>query len=403
MQAPTAVSALGLTGCGTGQNELAPDTVPAADPGPAPLDILILGGTGFIGPHMVRYAQSRGHNLTLFNRGQTNPGLFAEVEQLRGDRDGDLAALEGRTWDAVIDNSGFVPRIVQDSAQLLKASGRYIFISTLSVYSSFDTPNADENHPLGTMEDSTVEEVTGRTYGPLKSLCEERVQDAFAERSTIIRPGYIVGPGDRSDRWTYWPVRVDRGGVVLAPGRETDPMQVIDARDLAAWTVRLAETRTSGTFNAVGPANPMTMGELLESAQSILCSDATFTWVDAEFLSEHDVSVPIWVSGTGDTAGMHRFNGGRAWASDLTTRPIADTVADTVEWWKSLDEERNSHSDSSSGLRIVQVVPIDRIESGQSEIRGQPSQMHVQDDPQLTEWLRPNFVAAAMSIDSKTG
>jgi 2'-hydroxyisoflavone reductase len=302
-----------------------------------------LGGTGFIGPHMVRYAQSRGHTVTLFNRGRTNTHLFPDVEKLIGDRDGDLTALEGHEWDAVIDNSGYVPRHVRDSAQLLsRTTGQYLFISTVSVYGDFATPDFDEDYPVGTLDDPTVEEVTGETYGPLKALCEQAVQEAFQDHATIVRPGYIVGPGDPSDRWTYWPVRVAHGGEMIAPGAPTDPIQIIDARDLTAWTVRLVEQGTSGVFNGVGPGSRMGMGDMLEAARSTTGSDAEFTWVGADFLNDRGAIFPIWNAPTGEYAALHQVDGSRALAAGLTHRPVAETVRDTMEWWNSQDAERQA-------------------------------------------------------------
>ena len=317
---------------------------------PASLRILILGGTGFIGPHMVRYAQSRGHTITLFNRGRTNTDLFPEVEKLVGDRDGNLTALEGGQWDVVIDNSGFVPRHVRDSAQLLKDAARqYIFVSSISAYVDLATPNITESYALGTLDDPTVEQVTGQTYGPLKALCEQAAQEAFPDGANIIRPGYIVGPRDNSDRWTYWPVRVDRGGEMLAPGKPDDPTQFIDARDLAAFAVHSAEQMTTGVFNLVGPAVPMPMGEMLESMASVTGSGVTYTWVNAEFLEEQGVVLPIWSPTTGPFGGVHQVSNVAAVAAGLTYRPASETIADTLEWWKSLDEERRNGM--TSGLR----------------------------------------------------
>lgn len=332
---------LGLGGCR-----------PGADAQPRTLRILTLGGTGFIGPHMVRYAQSRGHTITLFNRGRTNPHLFPDVEKLKGDRDGDLKALEGREWDVVIDNSGYVPRHVCDSAQLLSgAAGQYLFISSVSAYRDFLTPNFDEDYALGTMDDPTVEEVNGETYGPLKVLCEKAVKEAFRDHATIVRPGYIVGPGDGTDRWTYWPVRVDHGGEMIAPGEPSDPIQIIDARDLTAWVIRMLEQETGGAFNAVGPATRMTMGEMLVVTRSTTGADTEFTWVAADFLSDHNASFPIWHAPSGEFGAVHQVNGGRARAAGLTFRPVADTVRDTLEWWKSQDAERRSQM--RAGLRVA--------------------------------------------------
>jgi 2'-hydroxyisoflavone reductase len=301
--------------------------------------ILILGGTGFIGPHEVRYAQSRGHTLTLFNRGQTNSHLFPGVEKLRGDRNDDLSALEGREWDAVIDNAASIPRWVRQSAQLLQdAAQQYLFVSTISVYSDNSIVNMDESGPLATIEDETVEQVTGETYGPLKALCEQEARNAFGDRATIVRPGLIVGPGDPTDRFTYWPVRVDRGGDVLAPGDPTDPVQVVDARDLTQWMVRTLEETHRGTFNATGPASPLSIAEALYGIRAVTTANVSFKWADAQFLAEHEVrpwrDMPLWIPPTDGMQGFSRVNCQKAIEAGLTFRPLADTALDTLEWYK---------------------------------------------------------------------
>ncbi|HEX8618550.1 MAG TPA: NAD-dependent epimerase/dehydratase family protein, partial [Thermoanaerobaculia bacterium] len=264
----------------------------AAAPAGKPLRILILGGTGFIGPNQVRYAVERGHKVTVFNRGKTNPGtLPAGVEQLIGDRNGQLDALKGRDWDAVIDNPSTLPRWVRDAAAILKGhADQYLFISTLSVYKDNSKPNMDESDPTIVLEDPTVEQVTGETYGGLKALAEQEAEKAFPGKATIVRPGLIVGAGDNSDRFSYWPARIARGGEVLAPGNPTDRVQFIDARDLGEWTIRLLEQKSYGTFNAIGPAHPLTMAEMLYGIKAITTAGAQFTWVPAEFLEAQNVS-----------------------------------------------------------------------------------------------------------------
>ena len=269
----TSAAAAGAVGLG-----LACDRADAtADAPPAPLSILVLGGTGFIGPHMVRDALSRGHTVTLFNRGRTNTHLFPELEKLVGDRDGNLTALEGRRFDAVIDNSGFVPRHVRDSAELLADSGRYMFVSSISAYKDLAPDGITEDYEVGRLDDPTVEEVTGETYGPLKALCEEAVQEVFGERANIVRPGYIVGPGDPTDRWTYWPVRVSMGGDMLVPGTPEDPVQFIDARDLGSWMVGMLENEVGGVYNAIGPVDPLTMGSMLETCREVSAATRSST------------------------------------------------------------------------------------------------------------------------------
>ena len=247
----------------------------------SPLRILVLGGTSFLGVHQVEYALARGHTVTLFNRGRTNPELFPDVEKLRGRSERRSQALEGGEWDVVIDNSASIPRWVRQSAQLLEDSARqYIFTSSISAFGDFTTAGMDETAPVGTLEDPTIEEITGETYGPLKALCEQEAEKAFPGRATIVRPGLIVGPWDNSDRFTYWPVRVDRGGEVMAPGDGTDPVQIVDGRDLGAWMIRLAEEGHTGVYNATGPASPMTMSEMLHGIRAVTNEDAAFTWVE---------------------------------------------------------------------------------------------------------------------------
>jgi 2'-hydroxyisoflavone reductase len=304
-----------------------------------PLRILILGGTGFIGPAQVRYAVARGHKVTLFNRGKTHPGLFPDVEQLLGDRNGKLDALKGREWDAVIDNPATLPRWVRDSAQLLKNSAKqYLFISTLSVYADNSKPNMDETAPVATLPDPTTEKVTAETYGALKALAEKEAEKAFPGRTTILRPTLIVGPGDPTDRFTYWPVRIDRGGEVLAPGDQNDPVQFIDARDLGEWCIRMVEQGDTGVYNAVGPKAPLSIAEMLYGIRAITSADVKFTWVDADFLAKKNVQpwsdMPVWVPGQGDSAGFSRVNHDRAIAKGLTCRPLAETAKDTLEDYK---------------------------------------------------------------------
>jgi len=317
-----------------------------------PLRILILGGTGFTGPYQVRYALSRGHKVTTFNRGKTHPGeLPTEVEQLIGDRNGKLDALKGRQWDVVIDNPTTLPAWVRDAAQILKGNvERYVFISTISVYA--DTSNGvDETAPLAQYDGpdpykETLEAMRAsgyKTYGPLKALSEQEAEKWFPGKTLIIRPGLIVGPGDETDRFTYWPVRIDRGGEVLAPGNSNDPVQFIDARDLAEWTIRMVENRETGIYNATGPAKPLGIGKMLDEIKDALNSNAKFTWVPADFLKQQSVeawsSMPVWA---GDELGLARTNINRALAKGLTFRPLAETTRDTLVWFKSLPQDRQS-------------------------------------------------------------
>ncbi|MEY2480570.1 MAG: hypothetical protein QOI04_1497 [Verrucomicrobiota bacterium] len=317
-----------------------------------PLRILILGGTGFTGPYQVRYALSRGHKVTTFNRGKTHPGeLPNEVEQLIGDRNGKLDALKDRQWDVVIDNPTTLPAWVRDAAQILKGNvERYLFISTISVYGEVKT-GVDENGPLEKYEGAdpykeTIEAMKAsgyKTYGPLKALSEKEVEKWFPGRTLIVRPGLIVGPRDETDRFSYWPVRIDRGGEVLAPGNPNDPVQFIDARDLAEWTIRMVENRETGTYNATGPAKALGVGRMLDEIKSALKSNANFTWASEEFLTAQKVEawsdMPVW---TGKDSGLARTNINRALGKGLVFRSLADTARDTLAWFKSQPQDRQS-------------------------------------------------------------
>src|SRR5262245_12989297 len=299
--------------------------------------LLILGGTHFLGRHLATEALAHGHRVSLFHRGKTGADLFPEAEHIVGDRDGDLAVLSGREWDAVIDTSGYVPRIARASAeQLAGAVGHYTFISTISVYPGFpETPHISESSPVGKLDDPTLEEVTGESYGPLKALCEQAVQAVFPDHALVVRPGLIVGPYDPTDRFTYWPHRVARGGEMLAPGHADFAVQFIDARDLAAWTLTMTEQGQTGTFNATGPDHPLTMGEVLEAAKRESGSDARFTWVPDAFLAEAGAEgwseVPLWVS-EAEAPGLSNVNCAKAYAAGLGFRPVAETVRDTLTW-----------------------------------------------------------------------
>ena len=314
----------------------------ARPPRPTGKRILVLGGTGFIGPHIVEAAQRRGLQVTLFNRGKTNPQLFPDVEKLHGDRNVDLAVLTGRHWDAVVDTSGYFPRQVRLALTATKgAIGQYVFISSVSVYKDLSKP-LDETAPLATLSDPTIEKVTEESYGGLKALCEQAVQEGLPGRATIIRPGYIVGPRDSSDRFTYWPVRVSRGGEVLAPGTAADPIQVIDGRDLGDWVVTMVEGGHAGIYNATGPKARLTMGELLTMCKQVTRSDARFTWMSAAKLKEAklDESMPIWVPPA--EIGMAQVSSQRAQAKGLIYRPVLTTLTDTLAWWNTLPPERQA-------------------------------------------------------------
>ena len=312
----------------------------------APKTLLILGGTGFIGPHLTDEALRRGWKVTHFNRGRTTEDV-AGVERLVGDRKGQLDALRGRHWDAVIDDTGYVPKFVRQSAQLLAPNVGYcLFVSSISVYAGFATPN-DESSPTGTLTDADAEEVTDTSYGPMKALCERYTAEAFKGRCGIVRPGYIVGPLDRSDRFTYWPVRAARGGQMLAPGAPRDPIQVIDVRDLAAWMMELVAQRNTGCFNADSPPGAFTMGELIRACQDASPkAGTTVTWVPESFLAAHwttdELDLPPWSPVSGDTAADSLTSTTAAIKAGLKCRPLPETVRATLAWFKTLPAERQA-------------------------------------------------------------
>lgn len=322
---------------------------------PKPLNILILGGTGFTGPFQVKYALNRGHKVTVFNRGKTHPGeLPREAEQLIGDRNGQLDALKGRKWDVCIDIPTTLPVWVRDAAQVLKGNvDRYVFISTISVFSDVSKPNMDESGPLAEYKGADAMSETQTTlranmglYGPLKVQSEKEAEKWFPGKALIIRPGLIVGPGDESDRFTYWPVRIEKGGEVLAPGTPDDPVQYIDARDLAEWVIRMAEQGTVGTFNATGPNYKLTMGKMFDGIKAATKSNATFTWADADFLRAQKVrawsDMPTWVPPKGDSIGFSQINVQKAISKGLTFRSVGDTTKATLEWFHKQTPERQA-------------------------------------------------------------
>jgi 2'-hydroxyisoflavone reductase len=299
--------------------------------------ILIIGGTRFLGRHLVEAALERSHDVTLFNRGKSNPDLFPRLETILGDREQDVDKLNGRIWDAVIDVAGYLPRIVRLSAEVLKENvARYVFISTISVYRDFKKIGIDESYPVGTLENETVEEITGETYGPLKALCERVVQDIYGVRALIVRPGLIVGPHDPTDRFTYWPVRVVRGGDVLAPQGMEARIQIIDVRDLADFIIKLIQDNASGVYNATGPAYELTIGKLLEVSKQVTGSDANFRWASVEFLNRHKVEawsdMPTWVPEDEEGVGFSRVDVSKSIAAGLKFRPLEETVRDTLAW-----------------------------------------------------------------------
>lgn len=321
---------------------------PTVGKAPVSLNLLIIGGTGFTGPQQVNYALARGHRVTLLNRNRTHPDLFkGKVEQLIGDLNADVSALAGRSFDAVLDIPTTFPGWVRNVGQYLKGRVKqYVFISTMSVYADDSAAWKDETDALLPMPegvdpyDLTPANRT-RYYGALKAYAEQEVQKTYPGLALIIRPGLIVGPLDPSDRFTYWPARVDRGGEVLAPGDPSDPVQFIDARDLAEWTIRMMEARATGAYNATGPAAPLSMAELLYGIKAVTTAGAQFTWVAAEFLRANTVQawrdMPVWVPPQG-RPGFSRRSVAKAVAAGLTFRPLADTARATLEWHKTRPE-----------------------------------------------------------------
>jgi 2'-hydroxyisoflavone reductase len=302
-----------------------------------PLKVLIFGGTGFIGPHFVSVLRAGGHTLTLFNRGRRNPGLFPDIETLIGDRNGQIDALRGRSWDVVIDDSGYFPRQVQATAELLEDRVQhYIFVSSISAYADLRTPGIAEDYALAPLTDPNAKEITGENYGGLKAACEQIVERIYGTRQAVIRPTYIVGPGDHTDRFTYWPVRAARGGAMLAPGAPSNPVQFIDARDLADFMRLCVEQRISGRYNLCNPPGAVTMGNLLETSKRLSKSDTRFVWADTKFLEAHKLTesgeLPIWAPPAGETAGAALVSSARAVAKGLRFRDLEVTVQDTLAW-----------------------------------------------------------------------
>lgn len=345
----TAASMLAL-----GPEALAGSSKNTSAPTKTKLKLLVLGGTSFLGPAFVTAALARGHTLTLFNRGKTRAQLFPDVEKLHGDRDpkkGEgLKALEGRKWDAVLDTSGYYPRIVKASAELLAPNVQhYVYISSISAYANNDVPHEDESGPTAKLADPNVETMGEKfeNYGGLKRLCEEAVEGAFPDRAALIRPGYIVGPDDPSDRFTYWPVRFSQGGEMLAPGTPEDPIQIIDVRDLGEWLVRVVENKLTGVYNATGPEKPWTMGGVLAACKAATGhKDTKPIWVPSEFLARNgedgEGDIPIWAPPEGKNKGFHLRSIDKAVKAGLKFRPGAVTVKDTLAYFKSLPEERRA-------------------------------------------------------------
>lgn len=312
------------------------------------MKLLILGGTRFLGRILTETALQNGHEVTLFNRGKTEPELFPEVEKLIGDRNGNLEALKGRSWDAVIDPSGYLPWSVQESAELLADSaGHYTFISSASVYDPLDQPDIDENHSVGKLSSERVKELKvmepaqaiAENYGELKYLCEKEVEKVFTGRSLIVRPGLIVGPYDFTDRFSYWVNRIAKGGEVLAPGRRDKEVQFIDVRDLAEWIIRMVESKGNGTYNATGPATELTMEEFLDRCKETAGDGVDVVWVEEKFLLGHDVKgwsdLPLWIPDSENMPGFLSVNSQKALDAGLNFRPLKETIRDTLTWESS--------------------------------------------------------------------
>lgn len=329
-----------------------PRTLLVKQVAPAPKKILILGGTGFIGPHDVRHALARGHTVTIFNRGRSGPGMFGkDVEELSGDRMTNLDALKGRKWDAVIDESASLssaPEWVKLSANLLKDStDQYLFVSTRSVYQDLSSVPMSAAAPVLTLENAPIDAGKPLTYGHAKAYAEKEAHKAMPGRVTVVRPGLIIGPEDDTDRFTYWPVRIARGGEVLVPGDGTDHVQIIDVRDLVEFCVKLVEDRTFGVFNAVGPNMGMPFKEFVQRIQKGVGSNPTYTWVDADFLRANGANpygreLPVFQVMKGRTAGFARFDLAPEIKAGLKFRPMEQTAKETLEWWRTLPAERQA-------------------------------------------------------------
>ena len=343
------------------------------------MKLLILGGTRFVGRHLVTAALARGHEITLFNRGQQRGNhpttAFTSVETIYGDRNSDLAKLQGRRWDAVVDTCGYLPRTVRASAEILSHSvDVYVFISSLSVYADVSVCDIDETAPVATLTSEQLDQANaidssgqasavtyGKMYGGLKALCEQAAEEGLPNRVLIIRPGLIVGPFDYTDRFTYWVQRIARGGEVLAPGRPARNVQFIDVRDLAEWTVRMIELKQTGVYNANSLPGSLTMESVLEECKTVSASNASLTWVSEDFLMQEKVApwseMPLWMSeeAAPHLKGFMFINGDKAVGAGLSSRHLNDTIKDTLTWWETirLDEELKAGIDTDKEQRLL--------------------------------------------------
>lgn len=325
------------------------------------MDILIIGGTKFLGRALVDAAIEKGHKLTLFNRGQTNPDLYPEIEQIRGDRDGEISNLGDRKWDVVIDNCGYVPRVVNQSVEFLKDKAKaYVFISSISVYTETAELNRTEDAPVIELEDKTTEDImaTSESYGGLKYLCEEAVDNVF-ENSLIIRPGLIVGPHDPTNRFTYWPVRIRKGGKILTPSDENYPVQIIDVRDLANFILHLIENNIYGAFNVTGPDKSHSLGTIFDACKSFSQNNPEIVKADEQWLLDHEVQpwmeMPLWIP---DDAGraLMQVSIEKGLKQGLKFRPLTETVKDTLDWYdyiKGDDQEWNAGLNSEKEIELL--------------------------------------------------
>jgi len=312
----------------------------------SPRSLLILGGTGFIGPHLTEVALARGWKVTHFNRGKRDADGVENVETLHGDRKGQLDSLKDRKWDAVVDNTGYIPKYTRMSADLLAPNTGYcLFISSISAYASFEKPN-DIGSPTGVLENKDQEEITNETYGPMKALCEQYLRDAYGARSSVVRPGYIVGPLDPTDRFTYWPVRFAKGGDMAVPGTAADPIQVVDVRDLVAFMLGLVERQVDGYFNAVTPPGAITMGGLMDTNRKVTRVDTKLTWIDEDFLAAklkpEEMNFAPWGPMRGVEAGGSLTGISASVKEGIAARPLEDTVRDTLAWHETRPAERKA-------------------------------------------------------------
>jgi len=312
----------------------------------SPGALLVLGGTGFIGPHITELALARGFSVTHFNRGKRDADGVENVETLHGDRKGQLDSLKDRKWDVVIDNTGYIPKYTKMSASLLAPNTGYcLYISSISAYASFAKPN-DIGSPTGVLENKDQEEITNETYGPMKALCEQYVRDAYGARSSIVRPGYIVGPLDPTDRFTYWPVRVARGGDMAVPGTAADPIQIVDVRDLVAFMMALVERRVDGYFNAVTPPGAITMSDLMDTSRKVTGADTKLTWIDEDFLATQmkpeEMNFAPWGPMHGEEAGGSLTGMKASTEQGLKARSLEETVRDTLAWHETRPADRKA-------------------------------------------------------------